>query len=63
MNLENTSFDDNQLNIEEWPKMKIELQKIFETQNRDYWEEKFKGQDCCVTPVQELDELKGKEGT
>lgn len=43
MNLENTSFDDNQLNIEEWPKMKIELQKIFETQNRDYWEEKFKG--------------------
>jgi len=31
MNLENTSFDDNQLNIEEWPKMKIELQKIFET--------------------------------
>eukprot|EP00347_Sterkiella_histriomuscorum_P019247 403342377 len=42
---------ENQSNMEEWPKMKEKLQKIFKTQPSKFWKQQFKNTDACVTMV------------
>lgn len=41
---------------EEARKVRLELQDIFSAQNSEYWTEKFRDIDCCVTLLLRLDE-------
>jgi alpha-methylacyl-CoA racemase len=41
---------------DEWPRQRAELERLFLTKPRAYWEELFAGADACVTPVLSLEE-------
>lgn len=40
----------------EQSKAKAVLERIFNSQSQEYWKEKFRGRDSCVTPLLRLDE-------
>lgn len=42
----------------EWPVLSELFAKVFETQDRDHWQEVFDGTDACVTPVLKMSESK-----
>jgi alpha-methylacyl-CoA racemase len=46
-----------QNDMRKWPEMKVLFADLFMTKTRDEWMSIFEGQDACVTPVLELDEV------
>jgi alpha-methylacyl-CoA racemase len=45
-----------QMNGEEWPKLKERFAGIFKTKTREEWCEVFEGSDACFAPVLSLEE-------
>lgn len=46
----------HQLDVEQWPKAKEEIARVFLTKTQKEWYEIFKDLDACVTPVLTTDE-------
>lgn len=46
----------NQWSLEDWPRMRNELERVFKTRSRDEWCAIFEGSDACLTPVLDLEE-------
>ena len=56
--LELQSEFSNQLDMNEWPKLKEKLETIFKTKNISEWNELFEGSDVCYAPVLSINEAK-----
>ncbi|MHA1231573.1 MAG: CaiB/BaiF CoA transferase family protein [Candidatus Helarchaeota archaeon] len=50
-------IDSQNITIEEYDELKIELQKIFMKKNRDEWIKLFENVDTCISPVLNLEEI------
>jgi len=46
-----------QNDMAKWPDMKNQFANVFKTKTRDEWTDIFEGQDACVAPVLELNEV------
>lgn len=49
----------HQNDMSRWPEVKARLAEIFQRKTRDEWMAIFEGQDACVAPVLELNEVAG----
>ena len=48
---ENEKYKNNQMDIKIWGQMRKDFTKIFLSEDRDFWAEKYLGVDACTTPV------------
>ncbi len=49
---------ENQWDMENWPQLKSQLEKVFKRKTRDEWDAFFEGADICYAPVLSMEEVR-----
>ena len=49
---------ENQWDMDNWPQLKLQLEKVFKRKTRDEWDAFFEGADICYAPVLSMEEVR-----